>query len=224
MFASTFSRRLTAFSLLALAAHSTTPHRSPLLHCDAPPPSPNQEHTRAKQQTQAQLDKQRALAAARRFSSPIFQGTPVAATLLMHQAVKLFDAQFSSLLEMSAIFVLPEDVPDRGAYSNGMADEEDEESLMREEFAYKESGGFFGSWASGVEVTVPVFEKLSETEESRLGNAGIRKKPVGSLVMQGKCSYGCAVVQLMHMQVKKLDGNVVWEKDVSKETAKASAR
>ncbi|ORY49860.1 hypothetical protein BCR33DRAFT_649159, partial [Rhizoclosmatium globosum] len=114
--------------------------------------------------------------------SPIFQGTPVAATLLMHQAAKIFDKQFDSLLEMSAVF-----------------------SRMIKEFGYSESGGFLGTWATGVEVIVPVFEKLSETEEARLGSVGIRKRPVGSLKMKGKCTYGCAVVQLMHMQVLKLD-------------------
>ncbi|KAJ3078302.1 hypothetical protein HDU99_000656, partial [Rhizoclosmatium hyalinum] len=171
-----------------------------------------------------ELEREAAIAAAKKYSSPIFQGTPVAATLLMHQAAKIFDKQFDSLLEMSAVFVLPENVPDRGAYSKNASDQENEESRMIKEFGYSESGGFLGTWATGVEVIVPVFEKLSETEEARLGSVGIRKRPVGSLKMKGKCTYGCAVVQLMHMQVLKLDGTVVWEKDVSAQTASSSAR
>ncbi|KAI9342615.1 hypothetical protein BDR26DRAFT_859256 [Obelidium mucronatum] len=193
-----------------------------IIHCDV---------QQQQQQKPAANPKERkaTLSASKTYSSPLFQGTPVAATLLMHQAGKLFDRQFQDLLEMSPVFVLPENLPDRGAYSNGNADlgpeeEEVEGKKMMQEFAYEETGGFLGTWASGVEVKVPVFEKLSQTEESRLGNAGIRKKPVGALIMKGKCSYGCAVVQLMHMQVVKLDGSTVWEQDTSNITSASSAR
>ncbi|KAJ3021445.1 UNVERIFIED_CONTAM: hypothetical protein HDU68_009620 [Siphonaria sp. JEL0065] len=218
-------RSLITLSTLSIASYSLTQYQFQprRIHCDVipqptpPPLSPNQL-------SEKERERRDAIAAAKRYSSPIFQGTPVAATLLMHQAVKIFDPQFNDLLEMSPVFVLPENVPDRGAYSNGNAPDDSDESDMVKEFGYNETGGFLGSWASGVEVKVPVFEKLTQTEESRLGNAGIRKKPVGALVMKGKCSYGCAVVQLMHLQVLKLDGTVVWEKDTSKSMAAASAR
>ncbi|KAJ3095809.1 hypothetical protein HK100_005727 [Physocladia obscura] len=162
----------------------------------------------------------------RRFSSPIFQGIPVAATLLMHQAAKIFDAQFAGILEMSPVFLLPEFVPPSDIYAKSFAERAVESALasstratnevasVENEFGYQESGGFFGSWATAVEVKVPVFEKLPEEEESRLGSAGIRKKPVGSLIMKGKCTYGCAVVKLMNLQVRKLDGDLVWEKQI----------
>ncbi|KAI8620535.1 hypothetical protein BC830DRAFT_1098725 [Chytriomyces sp. MP71] len=178
--------------------------------------------------SQQQRNQQRAtISSMRNFSSPAFQGTPVAATLLMHQAVKIFDKQFDGLLEMSPVFVLPEDMPSPESYSKGTSGDtetEDDPTAVHKQFSYTESGGLLGSWASACTVKVPVFEKLDEQEEARLGNAGIRKRPVGSLIMEGKCTYGCAAVQLMHMQVQKLDGSVVWEKDVSTSTSSTSAR
>jgi hypothetical protein len=55
-----------------------------------------------------------------------------------------------------------------------------------------------------------VFERLPDVEELRLGNAGIRKNPVGQLDLRGKCSYGCAIVELEELTLRKLDGSVVW--------------
>ncbi|KAJ3211466.1 hypothetical protein HDU82_005824 [Entophlyctis luteolus] len=118
--------------------------------------------------------KQRQLAS---FSSPSFQGTPVAATLLMHQASRPFEEHFRDVLEMSPVFVLPDALPDADSYAKNYAQRQQEQSekettvdgseLSSNEFGYVETGAFMGSWATGVEVKVPVFEKLSANEDAR---------------------------------------------------------
>jgi hypothetical protein len=109
----------------------------------------------------------------------------------MHQALKHFDKQFPGL-EMSAVFVVGTNDPDYVYYEKGLS-----------------------AWPTSAYVELPIFEKLSDAEEARLGNAGIRKKPVGKLVLEGNCSYGCASVKLTYMKVVKLDGKVVWEKSLA---------
>ncbi|KAJ3229786.1 hypothetical protein HDU78_008826, partial [Chytriomyces hyalinus] len=210
MFCSSLARvaAVTVGSVTVLSFQSIHANHRRTISCNVEP----------SQQPQPQQPQKKAtISTLKNYSSPAFQGTPVAATLLMHQAVKLFDKQFDGLLEMSPVFVLPEDMPAPESYSKGASgdyDEEDDPTAVHKQFSYSESGAFFGGWASECAVKVPVFEKLDDQEEARLGNAGIRKRPVGSLIMKGKCSYGCAVVQLMYMQVQKLDGSVVWEQDV----------
>ncbi|TPX74716.1 hypothetical protein CcCBS67573_g04027 [Chytriomyces confervae] len=209
MFCSSLARvaAATAGSVTVLGFQSIHANHRRTISCNVEP---------SQQPRPQQPQKKATISTLKNYSSPAFQGTPVAATLLMHQAVKLFEKQFDGLLEMSPVFVLPEDMPAPESYSKGASgdyDEEDDPTAVHKQFSYSESGGFFGGWASECAVKVPVFEKLDDQEEARLGNAGIRKRPVGSLIMKGKCSYGCAVVQLMYMQVQKLDGSVVWEQD-----------
>ena len=120
--------------------------------------------------------------------SPTFSGVPVAATFLMHQAYDLFESAFPGL-EMSSIF-----------------------NVDHADFNYVEHAdgllAFFGP--SAASVTVPVFERLSQVEEERLGTAGIRKTPVGSLIITGRCQLGCAKVTLEEMTLMKSNGDIVW--------------
>ncbi|KAJ3006127.1 hypothetical protein HKX48_000293 [Thoreauomyces humboldtii] len=118
--------------------------------------------------------------------SPTFQGVPVAATFLMHQALPRFDRKFPGL-EISAVFDMARPL----------------------EFVYEESGGFV--MASEATVEVPVFERLDEVEEAKLGGAGIRKKAVGRVRIKGTCSLGCAKVEMTEMAVFKVNGDLVWE-------------
>ncbi|KAJ3103020.1 hypothetical protein HDU97_010458 [Phlyctochytrium planicorne] len=115
-----------------------------------------------------------------------------AATFLMNQAIGVFEKQFPGL-EMSPIFI------------HG-----------HPEFVYKETGMLPSLWPTGAIVEVPIFEKLSDAEEARLGGAGIRKRPVGKLVLMGECQYGCAAVKLLEMKVYKADGTLFWEKPIKK--------
>ncbi|KAI9366061.1 hypothetical protein DFJ73DRAFT_806936 [Zopfochytrium polystomum] len=82
------------------------------------------------------------------------------------------------------------------------------------EYAYAESGLVASVWPTAARTEVPVFERLSAVEEANLGQAGIRKKPVGKLVMIGSCTYGCAQVKLRVLQVYSLKGDLIWEKKV----------
>ncbi|KAJ3412968.1 hypothetical protein HDV05_008683 [Chytridiales sp. JEL 0842] len=139
--------------------------------------------------------------------SPTYNGVPVAASFLMHQAHPHFEKQFPGL-EMSAVFI-SRDPKFRPLKRDGTQDERKEEEWERE-YVYVEKGLSF--WPTGAHVEVPIFERLSEVEEARLGNAGIRKGSVGRLVLEGECGYGCASVKLKEMRVEKLDGTVVWSK------------
>ncbi|KAJ3055328.1 hypothetical protein HK097_010828 [Rhizophlyctis rosea] len=125
--------------------------------------------------------------------SPKFNGVPVAATFLMHQALSRFEAQFPGL-EMSAVF----------------------DTSRPEEYSYHEEGLLASILPSVAVAVVPVFEKLTEAEEAKLGGAGIRKKPVGKIEIRGSCSVGCAAVELKEMKVMKPNGDVVWEWKKSK--------
>jgi hypothetical protein len=80
------------------------------------------------------------------------------------------------------------------------------------EYVYREGGVLKSIWPTSVEVEIPIFERLTDAEEARLGNAGIRKKPVGKLVMHGECQYGCAMVTLKDLKVLKTNGEEVWSK------------
>lgn len=119
--------------------------------------------------------------------SPKFNGGPMAATLLMRQAAPVFGAQFPGL-EMAPIYVVGH--PD---------------------FAYGETGFLNLVYPSGNYCEVPLFQKLSDREEADLGQAGVRKKPIGRVVMRGECRYGCAQVLLVEVEVLRGDGEVVWK-------------
>jgi hypothetical protein len=109
----------------------------------------------------------------------------------MHQAHPIFKSAFPGL-EMSPMFHM--DHPDY-AYT-----EHHHQLLSR----------FLG--ADEASVQVPVFERLSEKEELRLGSSGLEKKPVGRLLIKGECRMGCAQVQLTHLELfKQQDGKKVWE-------------
>eukprot|EP00842_Homolaphlyctis_polyrhiza_P000540 jgi/Hompol1/1487/HPOL_005612-RA len=125
--------------------------------------------------------------------SPSFQGIPVAATFLMAQAIAPFESVFPGL-QISPVFA-----PGIGGH------------------VYEESGGIMGVYPTLAVVELPVFERLSQKEEERLGIAGIRKSAVGVLRMTGDCKYGCASVKLATMTLYALleDGsldrqNPVW--------------
>lgn len=84
------------------------------------------------------------------------------------------------------------------------------------EYNYREFGGMFPFerlFPSNCEVIVPIFEKLSQLEEARLGEAGITKPVIGRLKIIGECSTGCAKVRLQKMILYKLNGEIVWTWD-----------
>ncbi|KAJ3202127.1 hypothetical protein HDU67_000786 [Dinochytrium kinnereticum] len=124
--------------------------------------------------------------------SPTYHGVPVAATFLMHQALPVFDKTFPGL-EMSPVFV-----------------------MGHPEYSYAETGLLSSVWATGATMELPIFERLSEEEEAKLGSSGIRKKPVGRLLLVGECEYGCAAVRLREMKVFKANGELLWEKKMGK--------
>lgn len=79
------------------------------------------------------------------------------------------------------------------------------------EFSFEETGVLKTLlFPSGCRVTCPVFERLQQKEEERLGNAGIRKSPVGQLELVGECKWGCAQVVLKGMILRRNDGTEVW--------------
>ncbi|KAJ1568579.1 hypothetical protein HK405_000380, partial [Cladochytrium tenue] len=82
---------------------------------------------------------------------------------------------------------------------------------LEREFAYAESGVLAPAWPTAARAEVPLFERLSEQEEASLGSAGVRKQPVGKLVMIGTCTYGCAKVRLRELRVYSAEGRLVWE-------------
>ncbi|KAJ3036165.1 hypothetical protein HDV00_003021 [Rhizophlyctis rosea] len=106
----------------------------------------------------------------------------------MHQTLPYFEKQFPGL-ELSAVY----------------------DSNRPEEYSYEEEGLLAALFPQAAVAVVPVFEKLSQEEEMKLGSSGIRKKPVGKVWMRGACSYGCATVELVEFRVLKLNGDVVWE-------------
>ncbi|KAJ3293562.1 hypothetical protein HDU76_007029 [Blyttiomyces sp. JEL0837] len=143
----------------------------------------------------------------------------------MHQALPYFDAQFPGL-EMSAVFVMDPTSnahakakikSKEGTTSGGDQQVETEieiDKVTGQHYVYIENGLVPSVWPTSVHIEVPIFERLSATEEAKLGAAGIRKSAVGKLVLEGKCKYGCAMVELGYMRVEKVDGEVVWEKKI----------
>jgi hypothetical protein len=120
----------------------------------------------------------------------------------MHQAYDIFEKAFP-LLEMSAVYSIEGD--DFG-YEESPADPN---ALSSQLFSK-----VFGP--SQAQVKLPVYEKLSQAEEERLGTAGIRKSPVGHLILRGECKVGCAQVRLVYIELRKMNGDVVWSQDCSK--------
>ncbi|KAJ3109912.1 hypothetical protein HDU96_007055 [Phlyctochytrium bullatum] len=106
----------------------------------------------------------------------------------MHQAIPHFERQFPGL-EMSAIF-----------------------ATNHPDFDYEEKGLLSTLWPTRAVVTVPIFERLPEEEEAKLGGAGIRKNPVGRIVLEGSCQYGCATVKLASIKVFTMENELKWEK------------
>jgi hypothetical protein len=107
----------------------------------------------------------------------------------MRQASPVFDAQFPGL-EMAAIYV--PNHPD---------------------FVYTETSAvplLQLLYPTGCTVEVPVFQRLSDREEAELGHSGVRKKPIGRVVIRGECRYACSQVLMVEMTVVRGDGTVVW--------------
>ncbi|KAJ3271681.1 hypothetical protein HDV01_006460 [Terramyces sp. JEL0728] len=100
-------------------------------------------------------------------ASPTFNGIPLAATFLINQCIPAFNKEFPGL-EVAGSF-----------------------SLGSDHNEYQESGGL-GIYPTKARVLLPVYEKLKPQEEAQLGIAGIKKPPVGFLVLKGKCKVGCA--------------------------------
>ena len=140
-------------------------------------------------------------------ASPTFSGVPVAATFLMHQAQTPFENAFPGL-EMSAVFSMHN--TQDFSYTEFAKDPESVFSRLHMRI--------FG--ASEAQVSVPVYERLSQAEEERLGASGIRKAPVGTLIMKGMCRVGCAQVKLMQVTLTKTNGDVVWTWNASDSTDK----
>ncbi|KAJ3386515.1 hypothetical protein HDU92_002425 [Lobulomyces angularis] len=115
-----------------------------------------------------------------------FNGVPVSAPFLMNQASKIFDKEYPGL-EISPVFVINEP-----------------------NFLYEELGVFKYYFPSGCIVKVPVYEKLTQVEEERLGTNGIKKKPVGILVLLGDCEVGCAKVTLKEIRLENFKEQVIW--------------
>ncbi|KAH6573747.1 hypothetical protein BASA50_005133 [Batrachochytrium salamandrivorans] len=125
--------------------------------------------------------------------SPLFQGVPVAATFLIHQAIPVVTEALPGL-EVSAVFS-----PELGGHM------------------YEETGGILGVYRTGAVVELPMFERTTPEEAQRLGVAGIFKEAVGVLRATGECKYGCATVRLLTLTLYALneDGqldreNPVW--------------
>ncbi|KAH9247263.1 60S ribosomal protein L11 [Batrachochytrium salamandrivorans] len=89
--------------------------------------------------------------------SPLFQGVPVAATFLIHQAIPVVTEALPGL-EVSAVFS-----PELGGHM------------------YEETGGILGVYRTGAVVELPMFERTTPEEAQRLGVAGIFKEAVGVL-------------------------------------------
>ncbi|RKO99411.1 hypothetical protein CXG81DRAFT_7177, partial [Caulochytrium protostelioides] len=116
-------------------------------------------------------------------ASPTFNGVPVAASFLMFQALPPLDERFPGL-QLAPVFD-PKDP----------------------EFAFEELGWLAPFYPSSAKVTAPMYEKLSEAEESKLGGSNIKKQSVGKMVAYGTCKMGCASVQLLRVQIFKLNGD-----------------
>lgn len=114
-------------------------------------------------------------------ASPTFEGIPVAATLLIHQAYPRFSKAFPGL-ELSPAF-----------------------SPGKDGHFYKEEGGLFGIYPTSCKVGIPIYERLSQLEESRIGQALLMKPVVAILILTGECSVGCASASLSRMELFKVD-------------------
>lgn len=115
-------------------------------------------------------------------ASPTFEGVPVSATLLIHQASPLFYQEFPGLT------LAPSFAPKKQL-----------------NHTYEETGGILGIYPTGCELGIPVYEKLTEIEETRLGKALLAKPSVAHLVIKGSCKVGCATAFLTEMKLFKVD-------------------
>lgn len=131
-------------------------------------------------------------------ASPTFNGIPLAATFLINQCIPIFNKKFPGL-EVAGSF-----------------------SLGTDHNEYKETGGL-GIYPTSARVLLPVYEKLKPQEEAQLGVAGIKKPPVGFLILKGKCKVGCAQVTLVEIELVAADkslapdySRVVWSWKLNK--------
>jgi hypothetical protein len=115
------------------------------------------------------------------FQSPTFQGIPVAGTLLIHQSIPYFQAQFPKL-EVCGVFAPSEEFHE-----------------------YIETGHTFGVYPTGCRISIPIYEKLSIEEEERLGKALLKKPVVGVMVIEGECKVGCATATIKSINVYRLN-------------------
>ena len=115
-------------------------------------------------------------------ASPTFEGIPVAATILIHQAYPHFAKAFPGL-ELSP------------AFSPG----------KEKGHFYEEKGGLFGIYPTSCKIGIPIFERLSQLEESRIGQALLMKPVVAYLILIGDCTVGCAAANLSEMVLLKVD-------------------
>ena len=116
--------------------------------------------------------------------SPTFQGLPVGATFLLHQGNIIFEQEYPGLC------VSPYFKPTLPGHE------------------YRENGYFYPTEA---EMMIPVYEKVSNEEEERLGSLGLSTAQVGYLKLKGKCKIGCASVTLVQMELLSLDHELIWK-------------
>ena len=114
-------------------------------------------------------------------ASPTFEGIPVGATLLIFQSLPVFEAKFKDKLVVSPSF-----------------------SPGKLNHNYFEKGFLI---PNACVVEIPVYEKLEEEEEKRLGKLLIEKLIVGHLVVEGVCKLGCASVTMRSVKLFKVDAN-----------------
>ena len=139
----------------------------------------------------------------RLLASPTFGGIPVGATFLMHQGLPIFQKEFPGL-EMSAV-----DDSDECFYSEKRSIGNHKDGPL-DFFLLKLIG------PKEAIVQIPIYERYSQQEEERLGNAGIKKASVGKLTLKGSCDLGCAKVLLKEMILYKGNGqDIVWSHQIS---------
>lgn len=76
-------------------------------------------------------------------------------------------------------------------------------------YRYSEEGLM---WPNACTVTIPVYKKLEQVEDARMGVNGIKKKEVGYLEMRGECKFGCAASTLVSLKLVAIgaEESVIW--------------